>query len=298
MILTFAEKLIMKVFRFSAIVLMGFGLVVLFSNFSKKQPYKSSRQNTTVKIDELTIIWDGEFNYDLKSTMYYGLSNDDHYLYVGMKTSDQILKQKIMMAGLSFWIDTNARGKEQLGLMFPLQQKPDPAKMRNRNQNSQNGKKDREKSPAEIKQFNDRYLNNLELIDYIGFGGETQLTTSGNLNENGITAILHIDSTEFLFYFACIPLEMIFNNPEAFLTDPGNQFSFSFKTNELERPSNGMGGGGPPMVGGGPSGGGGRSQGGGPPNGGGARPDADQMQAMSQRTVFTVKKAMLSPGEK
>lgn len=55
-----------------------------------------------------------------------------------MKTSDKILKQKIMMAGLTFWIDTNARRKEQLGLIFPVQNKLSPEKMNERKPDSEN----------------------------------------------------------------------------------------------------------------------------------------------------------------
>lgn len=245
----------------------------------------------------------GEYNYDLKSDIYYGLSYDNQYLYVSLKTADIVQKRKIMMAGLSFWIDTNAKGKEQLGLMFPLQQKSNPGDMRNMNSGPQGTETERKKSSAGIKEFNEHYLNNLALMDFIGFGGDAELSTSGNINKNGISAILHIDTTEFLYYFASIPLGLIFNSPEDYLNNPDNQFSFSFKTNVLERPSNGMGGSGPSMgggpsgSGGGPSGGGGRPQGGGHPIGSGAPPETEQMQAMSQPTVITVKKAVLSPSE-
>lgn len=281
--------------RLPAFILTGIALIVLFANFSKKQAYHCKRQNSNVQINEFNIIWEGEYNYDTKSSMHYGLTNDDHYLYVGMKTSDETLKRKIMMAGLTFWIDTNARGKEKLGLMFPLQKKPDPGVSRNRNQNPQNARNERKKSTASIKQFNDRYLNNLELMDMIGFGGDTELSTSGNINKNGISVILHIDSTDFIYYFACIPLKLIFNNPKDYLNNPDNQFSFSFKTNELEMPSNGMRGGRPSM-GGGPPQGGGRAQGGGPPDRGQMAGGMEQMQELSVPSVLTVKKAILSPG--
>lgn len=284
----------MRIFRFSVVALVGITFIVLFTNFSKKQPYLCKRENSNVQINESSIIWGGEYHFDIKSQMHYSLTYDDHYLYVGMKTSDEALKHKIMEAGLTFWIDTNARGKEKLGLMFPLQHKPDPGRKRNMNMDSQKRKSDSKNTSEEIKKFNARYLNNLELMDIIGFGGETELSTSGNINKNGISAILHTDTTDFMYYFAFIPLELIFNNPDNYLNNSTNQFSFSFKTNELERPSNAMGSGRPSMGEGGPSGGGGRPQGGGPPNGGGTPPDNVQMQEIEKPSVLTVKKAILS----
>lgn len=282
----------MKILRFSANILLGILIVLLLSGFSKKKVYQCKSQKSNVEVNEFNIIWEGEYHFDTKSQMHYGLTNDNHYLYVGMKTSNETLKGKIMMAGLTFWIDTNARGKEKLGLMFPLQQKPDPGNMRNRNRDSQGREKERKKNPADIKKFNERYINNLDLMDMIGFGGETELSTSSNINKEGISAILHIDSTDFMYYFACIPLELIFNRPDDYLKNPDNQFSFAFKTNELEMPSNGMGGGRPSM-GGRPPKNGGSPQGDGPP-GGGMRPDNGEMQEMMQPTVLSIKKASLS----
>lgn len=289
--MSFAQKLIMRIIRFSIRIFLGISLILLLVSFSKKKVYQCKRQKSIVEINAFNIIWEGEYHFDTKSQMHYGLTNDDHYLYVGMKTSDETLKRKIMMAGLTFWIDTNARGKQQLGLMFPLQQKPDPGKMRNSKGDSQNTKNEREKSAAEIKKFNEGYLRNFELMDIIGFGGKTELSASGNINKDGVSAILHIDSTEFMYYFACIPLELIFDKPDDYLKNPDKLFSFAFKTNKLEMPSNGTGGG-PPQGGGGSQGG--RPQGGGPQGGSGSQPGMQQMQELSQPSVLSVKKAMLS----
>lgn len=286
----------MKFIHLSFKIVVGVILILLFANFSKKHIYYCNQQNSPIEINQFKHLWDGDYYYNMETGMHYGITHDDHNLYVAMKTSDKILKQKIIMAGLTFWIDTNARGKEQLGLTFPFPQKFSPNKMKKKKPDFQNNQNSPKKTKTEIRDFNNRYLNGLELLDIIGFDGQTELSTYKNINKDGINTILHIDSTEFMYYFASIPLNMIFNNPAKYLNNADNQFSFSFKTNEIKMPSNDMGGGNNSREG---TAGGGRSgrPGGGGHGGGGSRggqkPDNTQMRELMQPTNLVVKRAAL-----
>ena len=287
----------MKLFRLSAKIIVGFALILLFANFTKKEIYKCKKQNNTVERKQSQIIWEGEYNHNVKTGMYYCITYDDNFLYVGMKTSDEIHKRQLLMAGLTFWIDTNARGKEQLGLTFPIQNKLPHEKLKERKSDSQNRDNSRKKTKEEIINFNNRYLNGLEVMGIIGFGGESEPSTSYNINEDGISAVLHIDSTDFMYYFACIPLDLVFNEPDNYLNNREEYFSFSFIINALEMPSSGMnrdrpsGGGMSPGGSGGGKPEGGKSGGGRP--GDGSRPGMAQMDEMTQPTEFTIKKASL-----
>ena len=270
----------------------GIALVVLFSNFSKKKVYPCQRQETPVEFNEHQLVWDGEYRYDPKTELHYGISYDDKYLFVNMKTSNKTLQRKIMMSGLTLWLDTNGRGKEQLGLVFPLQHKVPDLQPKDRKQ----GALQKRKTKAEIEKFNLRYVKGMELMDRIGYDGTREPQSGRNVNDEGINAILHMDSTEFLYYLACIPLDYIFNDPRQYLTDPEKYFSFSFEIEGVDMPQQGQGGGRPSMGGqmGGGGSGGGRPSGGGPPSGGGGDiPDMSQMQEMMQPTKFTIKKASL-----
>jgi len=290
----------MKYIRFSLKIFGSIALILLFANFSKKKVYQCKQQKSPVEINQNEFVWGGDYSYDSKTGIYYGITYDDEQLYVVMKTSDDILKHKIIKAGLNLWIDTNARGKEQLGLMFPVKHNFSTNIIMNDKNNFQNKNLVKEKTKEEIKKFNNRYLNSLELVDIIGFDGQTELTTYKNLSENGINAFLHINSTEYMYYFASIPMDMVFNNPTEYLNNPDRYFSFSFKTNEMEMPS----GGGPPNGGG--RSGGGRSGGGGGPGGGGhggggpggdRNPDNAQMAELMKPVEFTMKKASLYSGK-
>ena len=283
----------MRLLRLSTKIIIVFALILLFTNFTKKKTYNCKRQNYPVEINQFEIIWEGDYNYDIKSGMYYCISYDENQLYVGMKTSDKVLKQKIMMGGLTFWIDTNARGKEQLGLTFPVPNNFPPFEIKGKKLDSQKRDNESKKTKDEIKDFNNRYINGLEVIDVIGFGGETEQITSYNINQDGINTLLHIDTTDFMYYFASIPLDLIFNEPNKYLNNPDELFSFSFNINGIERPESDMKGGGPSGRGISPGGGGGGGRPGGERPGGGTSPDMEQMQAMAQPTKFTIKKASL-----
>lgn len=282
----------MKKTSFIWTMLAGMALVLLLSGFSKKKVYPCQRQETPVVFNEYQLVWDGEYRYDLKSEMYYGISYDDNYLFVSMKTADKSLQRKIMMSGLTFWLDTTGRGKEQLGLVFPLPHNVPDIQPKDRKQNSP----EKRKTKAEIEKFNSRYVKGMELMDRIGYDGTNELQTSKNINDEGISAILHADSTEFLYYLACIPLDHIFNEPRQYLTDPEKYFSFSFEIEAVDMPQQGQGGGRPSMgaqMGGGGSGGGRQGGGSRPSGGGGDRPDMSQMQDLMQPTKLTIKKASL-----
>lgn len=112
----------MSLINISIKIAVVVALTLVFASFTKKNIYHCKQQVAPIEINQNQIVWDGEYNYDPKSSLYYGLTNDDKYLFISLKTCDEGLKQKMMMSGLTLWIDTNAKAKEQLGLIFPIAQ--------------------------------------------------------------------------------------------------------------------------------------------------------------------------------
>ena len=55
----------------------------------------------------------------LNSIFIYKLSNDENNLYVMLEIGDEAVKRKVLMLGLTVWIDTTDRKKEKLGIRFP-----------------------------------------------------------------------------------------------------------------------------------------------------------------------------------
>ncbi len=262
--------------------------LLFLGSCSNKSIYISKWQSPQLKVGEFNKHWDAPLQYDTKAQMLYGISNNSQNLYVSLQVSDKSLQRKILITGLSFWLDTTGKGKQQLGLTFPVQKSAQMNNRKNRNQKMNNQKR----SKTEIRKFNEKYINGLSEILTIGFDGETESRISGNKNTKGINAILSMDSLQILYYEVQIPLEMIFGQPDSFLNDSTKYFSYAFETGHLEMPSQGSGG----MKGSG----GGRGQGGGGGRGGGGDQSGmnsdvkREMQQMSQASKIQVKKASLS----
>ena len=264
--------------------------ILLFSVGCAKKPiYKSEWQSPQLKVGEFADQWHAPLQYNSKAQMLYGISNDNQNLYVALQITDKTVQRKILLTGLTFWLDTTGKGKEQLGLTFPVQK----SSQMNRGKNKGQQKNNQKKSKTEIQKFNEKYLNGMSELIIVGFDGETESRLGGNKNANGINAILRLDSMQVLYYEVQIPLQLIFDHPDTFLNDSTNYFSYAFETGHIEMPlqaSGGMKGKGGGQ-GGGQKGGGGR--GGGQPSGANSEM-RQEMQQMSQPSKFQVKKASLS----
>lgn len=69
-------------------------VVLLLAGCAGDNVYRSSRQQRPVHINGFPDDWEAEMIYDIKSGILAGISNDNRYLYVVMKISSPVLKQK------------------------------------------------------------------------------------------------------------------------------------------------------------------------------------------------------------
>lgn len=268
-------------------------VLMLFWGCAKTPVFKSTWQQPSFQLDGNDEDWAGQMYYDNESGIMYGLSNDHEKLYVKLQFSNQILQQKVLKTGLTFWIDTVGKKKKQLGLIFPTKSQPHKSSTSYRT------------TRMEMKQidtaiFNTKYREgsqNMILVNYFGNGREDLID---NKNKEGINAILKMDTKEMLYYEAEISLQKIFPDPQKFLNDTTQHFSFGIETGKIEMPASVNGGDGSQM---GVRGGGGRGGGmggrGGQRGGGTGDPKMDPdklalMQAMSVESKVWVKKASLS----
>ncbi len=229
-----------------------------------------------------------DMHYSKDARMLYSVYNDDQNLYVVMSVTDKTVQKKILMAGLTFWMDTIAKKKEQLGITFPRagSMKNSFSKMNKEQmmQQMQNGGMQQSMNYAELNQKFSSSLNDMEIV---GFNNKKEPEIVFNQNVNGINASIQFDEEGTLHYQASIPLKFIFSNPAEYLNNPNKVFSFGFKTGAVDMPS--MPSGGRP--GGGMASGGMR---GGAMPGGGRPGGMSGMQELSKTSKFWVKEAHLS----
>lgn len=279
--------------------LFGLVIIIMMMGCAKTPIYKSTWQQPSSSENGNGEDWIEGMYYDSESGIMYGLTNNQENLYVKMKFTNNILQQKVVRTGLTFWIDTLGKKNKQLGLTFPVKSSakiPAPDGRMARNQNSMRNPQ----RQIDTTIFNSKYREGMQTIQLVNYFGEGRVDLLYNKNEEGINAILRMDEENMLYYEAEISLQKIFPNPSIFLKDSTQYFSFGIETGKIEMPSNGNGSGRPQMNlsgGGRGSGGGGGQQGGGPKSGGGKQQmDPDKMaimQAMSVESKVWVKKACL-----
>ncbi len=267
-----------------------YALILLFiaSGCSNKTIQKLTWQTSEINAGEFQKDWNTDMQYNSKSKMLYGVSNDDQNLYVSLKVIDPAVKRKIMFTGLTYWINTSGKSNAQMELTFPIEQSK---QTKNARMGEFAGKQANNINKSDITKFNEKYLNGMSEIAITGFDGETESRLLGNKSKNGINAILMTDSLHTLYYEVQIPLDMIFENPTDFLTDSTNSFSYGFETGYLKMP--------PPSRGSKGAGGGGGGRGGGKGGRGGQSGSENSemrssMSEMSQPSKISVKSVSLS----
>lgn len=284
-------------------IIFGLVIMMIMMGCARKPVYKSTwRQPTN---DEKGISEDclEGMRYDSESGIMYSLSNDQENLYVKIKFANNILQQKVVKTGLTFWIDTTGKKKKQLGLVFPIESSSNPLPRAQKSRMGNYNSGEIAKRQIDTAMFNAKFRDGTQSMQLLNYFGEGRADMMDNKNKEGINAILSIDAENILWYEAELSLQKIFPDPEKFLNDSTQYFSFGIETGKLEMPTNGNEAGKPQMnLSGGRGSGGVGQRGGGQGRGArqsGANPQMDSdkmamMRAMSVESKVWVKKARLN----
>jgi len=198
-----------------------------------------------------------DYSYNSNGKLFYMLSNDSENLYIHAKFVETASQKKLLTAGFTVWLDLNAKGKEKMGIKYPLP----PSEQMNGNdrENARPQKQGQDFGQLELKTAT--INNDIELIN---FPGEPEIKFISTLDNDDIHGNIAVTPAGIIHYTLKIPYHSI-----GFDYAPGKLISVILESGELDdsstgRPS-GMSGGAQSSMGGGSSGG----MGGGPPGGGG-----------------------------
>lgn len=285
-------------FKNSLLSVLIVSLFLVLSNSCKtKNIYTSSWNGNPKGLIENKSRDVENMHYNADAKMLYGIINDQNNLYILLEVSDKTVQKKILISGLTFWMDTIGKKKEQFGITFPLKgsmqnrmEKMNREEMMNQRQNgSLQGELD-------YQNLNEKFSSGLNKMEIIGFNNEKEPMIVYNQNPKGISASIKFDNHGILCYRVSIPLKLIFNQPDVFLNDVTKLFSFGFETGTIDMPSMKSGG----KQGGGKRGGGmssgGSMSGRGGHGGGQLGAGASGMQELSKSTKFWVKSVRLVKG--
>lgn len=244
------------------ITVIGF----LLSSCSPKTQYINTwYKQDTVKIEESSPV-EGMF-YDNKSGLLYKISNDNEFLTADLQINNEAVQKKILLFGLTMWIDTTGKMKKNIGVKFPV---------RSSGLNKSSGEKMKE-FQGNFKQRKKMIADNSYEIAIIGQKGTDDVVIVDKRYKKGIKANITFDSYGMMHYQLKIPynrINLLFNG-----LIQGNP-SMGFETGHAEmNQSSGRAGGMKP---------GGGKHGGMKPDDGTPRTNPD-MQALMQATTFWIK---------
>ena len=223
------------------------GIILIITGCSV---YESVYQDTPLNIDGSSSDWTTTLDSKDNNSFSYGISNDNENLYIRININDQSIQKKLILAGLTVWVDTTGRKNETFGITCPIKKAP-PKIDRNFKQRTQS-------TP--------NWSNNQLLeIEFIGLKDQVEIYY---LYDNPYSVEVSIDQDEFksLYYEMKIPFKSIYSDYSDISL---KTLSIGLETGALEMPSPGSGPVGMSGRPGGMSGGGkGGGRSGGMPGGG------------------------------
>lgn len=204
--------------------------------------------------------------YDKEAHVQYDTRNNDSMLYVCVKITDQKFQMKALVAGMTLYIDTLGKRKQQVAIQYPI---------RNKDASIGFGKPG---SPLDTTAIKLKMQESLKTAEKTGFYMGNGIF---NVSEGTSVKLLGAESGGELVFEYAIPLSQLFHQPIEDLKQ--KQISVIICLNQLEMPE--MGGSGSDM----------------PPNGappfggspGGEMPDFAEIEQLFQKSTTILKYSIL-----
>lgn len=218
--------------------------------------------------------------YDKNSGILYKISNNDKFLVADLQVNSEVTQKKILLFGLTMWVDETGKRKKNIGVKYPLGStgfyKLSMQKMREVKGNFSQKKVMLAEASYEIAIIG-KNKKDIEIFD--------------KRYKNGVKANISFDAFGMMYYQLKVPFDKINMTYESLtLLNP----SIGFETGHAEMKRGSRQGGGMKSGGGG-GGGQGRRQGG--MNSGSAAGINPEMQAMMQASSFWLKNIKFAKAE-
>lgn len=94
--------------------------VLLLAAGHRLSAQQSHFASTPPTIDGKATEWDTPLQTDEKTHLKYAVLNDARTVYLRLKTADPGTQRRLLFQGLTVWLDSTGRQREQFGVKFPL----------------------------------------------------------------------------------------------------------------------------------------------------------------------------------
>lgn len=193
-------------------IILTLAAIVVFVASGAAQDTETNCQMANViqvdgKADEWTLTWieDEDKNFS------YNVCSDDNNLYIRMKTTNDMIKRKIGLFGLTLWFDPKGKKKKRLGFRFPSGTEGAERMERYKQEIDGKGQNLERQSASDKAEFQKRMdaslIADLEVIELIGLSDEPVTATKSGIT-NGIKVALAMDPESRAYvYEAVIPFK-------------------------------------------------------------------------------------------
>jgi hypothetical protein len=192
------------------------GCLLAGSAFSQKIRESLSMDPPPV-IDGNVEEWKADWLMDSKSKFLYNIANDSNNLYVRLKASDPVLQQKVLVFGLTIYLNPEGGSKKgKVGVHYPLKKDLEEAKK------EQGGGE-----PKTWKEMKKDLIKDAEVLELIGLDKHPISTPRLGLM-NGLEVMISQDAFGDVIYETKIPFK-------AFRIDKSkvNDLGITFETGKL-----------------------------------------------------------------
>ncbi len=182
----------------SLIYLLSLIFVFTFiTSCSSIEKIDSKYAKTQIIIDGADNDWQESFYYFPESKVILGFRNDENFLYVCLKSSDSEVFHKIMMNGLTIWINDKENDSKTFGIHYPIG-------ALNEFGNIEKPKNDEERDNVINKKY-DNMLYSMDLLYNEGVDKES-ISVLNVVRKYNLTAIMKRDNGTIVYELA-IPLK-------------------------------------------------------------------------------------------
>jgi hypothetical protein len=184
-------------------------IVMLLACFSANNAMANTLLNDSIKINHAT---DGnisewvadKFQIDKETQISYAIDHDANNLYVAIKVGDQRTQMKMMMQGMSMFIDKKGKRKESTGIEFPVK--------RDMSSFQGGGGGDRPRGGQDApnpKDMREKMAASMVFLKTFGFDNDDEKKVHFISDPNGINVAFNWDEANNFYLEYQLPISMI-----------------------------------------------------------------------------------------
>lgn len=212
-------------------------LLTLFFNACGTIELNSIWRDREVTVDGRHDDWLNALMYFEQENISFGLLNDENFMYICLITEDPIIRNQVMMQGLTLWFDPNGGKKKIFGIQFPVSM-PDGEMQQRGGQAEEMQMKPRRdgQDPERRRQIPARRMTELEIL---GPGKDERARMP--ISEAAGIKVSIMASSGMLVYELQVPLQLTDEFPYAIGAEAGHTIGMRLEVPKMSRQYRGRG---------------------------------------------------------